>query len=164
MHLCIYDIHSVNVVVYGWYGQFERRDNYGELPASQQPSFIQYIEYNEELFEMIVQSNIFNPLTYRVVFERNVPTTLPVIVTEKPTTTEGISMVVILGVAVGGGLAALVIVLIIVLVIVFGRGRKKSTKKKSRRRCVYQREGESRRDSVCVCGCVGVCVCVCVCV
>ena len=135
-------MHSVNVVMYGWYGRFEPRDNYGELPVNQQPSFIQYIDYNEELFEMILQSNRFNPLTYRVVFVPNVPTTPPVLVTEKPTIAEGISMVVILGVAVGGGLAALVIVLIIVLVLVFGRGRKKSTKKKKRRGCVYIDERE----------------------
>ena len=129
---------SVDVIVYGWYGQFEPRDNFGELPPATQVNAIQYIDYNEDLFEAIVQSNIFNPLTFRVEFTPNVETTTSsttsTTVEEPSVAGSGPPTAIILGVAVGGALAALVIILIIVLVVVFGRGKKKKTKKKSRRR------------------------------
>lgn len=138
--------------MYGWYGQFHPRDSYGELPANQQPSFVQYIEYDVELFEIVVADNDFNPLNYRVEFVPNVPTTPPPpLTTEGPPPAEGIPMIAIVGVGVGGGLAALVIVLIIVLVIVFGRGRKKKPKKKKRTRYAFMKESmkrERERDDI----------------
>ena len=117
--------------MYGWYGYFGSRDNNGEL--SQDPPPVQYVQYDEDVFAMVAESNIFNPLTFRVNFMPTRETTEP-LETEAPTEAAGPSMVVIVSVAVGGGLAALVIVLIIVLVCVFGRKKDKDKPKKKKRR------------------------------
>ena len=119
--------------MYGWYGEFEPRDNYGQL--SDDPLPVQYVQYDEEIFEMIADSNTFNPLTFRVNFVPNAETTPPPLQTEGPSVaTGGPSLVVIVGVAVGGALGGLVILLIIVLVCVFGRKRDKNKPKKKKRR------------------------------
>lgn len=122
--------------MYGWYGSYQPRDNFGELPTDDRPPPVQYINYREQLFEEVVKSNLFNPLTYRVEFIPNVATTPP-LATEPPTVEEGLSMLVIVGVAVGGALAALVIVLMIVVVVVFGRGKRKTNKSKKKKRKRY---------------------------
>ena len=138
MYFYLYN-HSVVVVVYGWYGEFEPRDNFGQLPPGVTVNSIQYIDYNEELFAEVVRSNVFNPLTFRVEFAPTVATTssttVATTVQDTPVESGGLPTFIILGVAVGGGLAALVIIMIIVMVIVFGRrGKKNKSKKKSRKR------------------------------
>ena len=125
--------YSVDVIMYGWFGEFQPRDSYGELSGDPVP--VQYVEYDEEVFEMIADSNTFNPLTFRVIFIPKAETTPP-LRTDGPTVEPGggISTVLILGVAVGGGLGGLIILLIIVLVCVFGRKRDKSKPKGKKRR------------------------------
>ena len=128
--------HSYDVIIYGWYGEFDPRENNGEISARElstsPPSPIQYVEYNQELFELVIESNEFNPLTFRVEFVPN-PETTTTTTTKEPTPNGGLSMEVILGVAVGGALGGLLILLIIVIVCVFGRRRDKPKKKKRRR-------------------------------
>ena len=125
--------HSVDVTMYGWYGGFEPRNSNGEL--SEDPVSIQYIEYNKEVFMMVADSNIFNPLTFRVNFVPNAETTPPPPPTEGPSIEAGgPPTVIILSVAVGGGLGVMVILLIIVLVCVFGRRRSKDKPKRKPRR------------------------------
>jgi hypothetical protein len=125
---------SVEVVVYGWFGELEPRDSNGELSEVPQP--VQYVQYDEELFTMIADANIFNPLIFRVEFKPNSETTQPPDdQTEEPSVEAGgIPTVVILSVAVGGGLGVMVIFLIIVLVCVFGRRRGKDKPKRKKRR------------------------------
>lgn len=118
--------------MYGWYGGLEPRDNNGELSADPPP--VQYVQYNEEIFTMVADSNTFNFLTFRVKFKPNAETTQPP-QTEGPSVEPGgPPTVVILGVAVGGGLGVMVILLIIVLVCVFGRRRDKDKPKRKKRR------------------------------
>ena len=126
--------YSVDVMVYGWFGDLEPRNNNGELSEnSETPQPVQYVQYDEELFTMIADANIFEPLTFGVEFKPNVEATQ----TEGPSVEGdggGISTVVILGVAVGGGLGVMVIFLIIVLVCMFGRRRGNDKPKKKKRR------------------------------
>ena len=122
---------SVDVIMYGWYGGIEPRDNNGELAAD--PTPVQYIQYNEEVFTMIADSNTFNPLTFRIRFKPNTETTSPP-QTEGPSVAPDGPPLLIVGVAVGGGLGVMIILLIIVLVCVFGRRRGKDKPKRKKRR------------------------------
>jgi hypothetical protein len=128
----VYHYNSVDVVVYGWFGELEPRDSNGELSEVPQP--VQYVQYDEELFTMIADANIFNPLTFRVEFKPNAETTQPPQTEEPSVEAGGIPTVVILGVAVGGGLVVMIIFLIIVLVCVFGRRKGKDKHKRKKRR------------------------------
>lgn len=125
---------SVDVIVYGWYGEIEPRDNNGELSDDPQP--VQYVQYDEETFTTVADSNNFNPLIFGVEFKPNTETTQSP-QTDGSTQQPGdprFPIETVLGVAVGGGLGVMVILLIIVLVCVFGRRRGKDKPRKKKRR------------------------------
>ena len=114
------------VEVFGWYGSSDYRENRGELNSPNRIQPINYVPYNEELFQGVAEDNSLAFFGFAIELEEKV-TTPP------PTTmivTAAVPLTTIIGVAVAVVIVALVVILVIVLVCVFGRKRDQPKKKK----------------------------------
>ena len=115
------------VLLFGWYGQLDSRENRGELSSSASIEPIRYIDYDELLFREVASSPQLEFLRFGVTLDER-PTIPPV--TTQPTTgpqptmaPQALPVSLLLGVGVAVVVAALVVILIMTLVCVFGRRR-----------------------------------------
>ena len=112
---------------FGWYGRLDSRETRGELQDSTPILPIEYIPYDEELFQRVAESTRLDFLTFRVSLEER---TMPPTTSEPTRASTSVSIELLVGVAVGAVVAVLIVVLIVVIVCVFGRRRHQQPKSK----------------------------------
>lgn len=113
--------------LYGWYGNFDLRDNRGELTTTSEIQPVRYVTYDEALFRDAAQSTRLEFLSFGVTLQEKDPV--------QPTTVDPVSPTELpIELIVGVGAAAVVVILVALLVIalicVFGRRKNQPRKKK----------------------------------
>lgn len=117
---------SINVGLYGWYGGLDSRNERGELSSNSRIPPVEYIIYDEDLFNEVANSDGLFFLTFSVDLREKTVVTTPTVQT---VSAASFPVNTVLGVGVAVVLAVLVVVLVIVLVCVFGRRRNKPKNK-----------------------------------
>ena len=118
---------SVIVELYGWYSDLGPRANRGELERNDEISEVNYLEYNNDIFEAVASSQRFFFFAFQLSSYEETVTDPPTIITDVPDSS--ISIYPIIGVVVGVVVAVIVLVVIVLVVCLLGR-RKDDPKKK----------------------------------
>ena len=115
--------------MYGWYGRIGMRENRGEISSANANGTraVQYVVYDEELFQQASESTNIEFLTFAVNLQEK-PT--PMTTTETTGAPSTIPITLLIGVGVALVVVVLVVLMVIVLVCVFGRRRNQPKKKK----------------------------------
>lgn len=113
--------------VYAWYGTIGSRDDRGELSSSSIISPVQYITYDEDVFNRAAESTRLEFLTFSVTLQEKPTPMITTAATNPPAT---IPVNLLIGVIVTLVVVVLVVLMVIALICVFGRRRNQPKKKK----------------------------------